>query len=699
MNLEGKRILVIGGTGSLGQALVSRLLKGEMGRPAKVVVFSRDEAKQHLMRIGYLRRPAATEEVAFVNGREVLAFRIGDVRDYASVLHNIREADVVFNTAAMKQVPSCEYSPFEGVLTNVVGPQNIVRAIREHNLPVELVVGISTDKACKPVNVMGMTKALQERIYAQANLGNTQTRFVCVRYGNVVASRGSVIPLFLEQIRTGGPVTITLESMTRFLLTLDRAVDAVFEAVRSALPGETYVPKVPAAKVIDIARCLINGTNVPIVFTGIRPGEKIHESLVSEEECFRTIERNGYYVILPILPELRNGSIEQSTLESEYSSNDGVIGLNELEQLLAVYRDGMREKWQESESRESDGLFSPTLKAFVRRSVDRRDTMAEIAPVKDDPLVSVVIPCYNRETFIADAIDSALAQTHQNLEILVVNDGSSDGTETVIKRYLNDPRVRYFKHETNRGIPAARNTAIRHAQGEYVALLDSDDMWLPTKTEAQLRVFSRDLASRVGLVWSDAYFKDNLGNTETRGASVPDDIESLTAESVLKQLFLQNFIIAQTVMVRRSCFEKVGLFDEKLTGGSDDCDLWLRLAPHFRFAYIPIPLAVARLHGGNFSAMDRHFQDHLVIIAKAVSQNPELAALKPIHLNKLYYSLGMYYLEKGNWQEARSNLWRAIAVHPFRIKEVLAWALACCGSVGRIGLRTYRQASALERRV
>jgi FlaA1/EpsC-like NDP-sugar epimerase len=341
MDLTGKRVLVIGGTGSLGQALVSRLIKGEMGRPAKIIVFSRDEAKQYLMRMNYFRRPAATEEIAFMDGREILSFRIGDVRDYASVLYQLRDADVVFNASAMKQVPICEYAPFEGVLTNIVGAHNIVRAIRESDLSVELVVGISTDKACKPVNVMGMTKAIQERIFAQANLGATGTRFACVRYGNVVASRGSVVPLFLEQIRAGGPVTVTLDTMTRFLMTLDKAVDTVFAAARSALPGETYIPRVPSARVIDVARVLINGRKIPIIVTGIRPGEKIHEILVSEEECFRTIDRDGYYVILPILPELRKAPLEQATLQSEYSSNNGLVGMKELEHLLAPYRDGM----------------------------------------------------------------------------------------------------------------------------------------------------------------------------------------------------------------------------------------------------------------------------------------------------------------------------------------------------------------------
>jgi len=214
--LEGKRILIAGGTGSLGKALVTRLLTGEMGRPSKIIVFSRDEAKQHEMRLEYLQRWAATDEIIYQNSKELLTFRIGDIRDPFSLSGAVREADVVFNAAAMKQVPTCEYFPFEAVQTNIVGAQNLVRVIRDSDTPAELVVGISTDKACKPINVMGMTKAVQERILIQANLECSQTRFVCVRYGNVVASRGSVVPLFLDQIREGRPVTITLKEMTGF---------------------------------------------------------------------------------------------------------------------------------------------------------------------------------------------------------------------------------------------------------------------------------------------------------------------------------------------------------------------------------------------------------------------------------------------------------------------------------------------------
>ena len=235
--LEGKRILVTGGTGSLGQTLVKRLLAGELGKPARVTVFSRDEAKQHYMRLDYLHRKTATDDVIYQNSQDLLNFRIGDVRDYPALLAAMRDADVVFHAAALKQVPSCEYFPFEAVQTNVFGAQNVVRAIRENRLSVETVVGISTDKACKPINVMGMTKALQERILIEANLDCADTNFVCVRYGNVIASRGSIVPLFVELIRKNKPVTVTLEEMTRFLLSLNKAVDTVFAAIDNLVKG------------------------------------------------------------------------------------------------------------------------------------------------------------------------------------------------------------------------------------------------------------------------------------------------------------------------------------------------------------------------------------------------------------------------------------------------------------------------------
>ena len=335
--LSNKTILVTGGTGSLGKVLIRRLLSGEMGTLKKVIVLSRDEAKQHEMRVSYLNSRAPTDEVIYNNFRRLLEFRIGDVRDFHSVASALQGADVVFNAAALKQVPSCEYFPYEAVMTNISGPENIVRAIRELRLPVETVIGISTDKACKPVNVMGMTKALQERIFLTANIDCPKTRFICVRYGNVLASRGSVIPLFHEQIRAGGPVTITTADMTRFLLSLDQAVDTIFAALKEARRGETYIPRVPSAKVTDIAQCLIGNRLIKTSITGIRPGEKIHEILVSEEEANRTIRRGNYYVIQSILPELCEPGENNTPLGREFSSKDNVMAPEYLAETLKKY--------------------------------------------------------------------------------------------------------------------------------------------------------------------------------------------------------------------------------------------------------------------------------------------------------------------------------------------------------------------------
>jgi UDP-glucose 4-epimerase len=246
----------------------------------------------------------------------------------------LRDADVVFNAAALKQVPACEYFPFEAVRTNIEGPENIVRAIRENKLPVDTVVGISTDKACKPVNVMGMTKAIQERVFITANLSCPKTRFVCVRYGNVLASRGSVIPLFHDQIRNGGPVTITTENMTRFLLALDQAVDTVFAALKGAKRGETYIPRVPAANMLDLARALIGDRKIEIKITGIRPGEKIDEIMISEEELYRTVDRVKYYAIQSILPELRSGEEKPAELKGEFSSATDLMNFEQICQML-----------------------------------------------------------------------------------------------------------------------------------------------------------------------------------------------------------------------------------------------------------------------------------------------------------------------------------------------------------------------------
>ena len=299
---NNKIVVVTGGTGSLGTVLTRSLLSGASGTPKKIIVFSRDEAKQHFMRLEYENMEKATDEIIYNNFERLLEFRIGDIRDYHSVCSALKNANIVINAAALKQVPSCEYFPFEAVQTNIVGAENIMRVIHENNFPIETVVGVSTDKACKPVNVMGMSKAIQERVFTAANITVTATRFICVRYGNVLASRGSAIPLFQEQIRNGGPVTITTEQMTRFLLPLEQAVETVFAAVKMANPGETFIPKVPSARIKDVAKALIGNRKIDITFTGIRPGEKVHEILISDEEAWHTYERDDYYVIQPMLP-------------------------------------------------------------------------------------------------------------------------------------------------------------------------------------------------------------------------------------------------------------------------------------------------------------------------------------------------------------------------------------------------------------
>ena len=331
---EGKRVLITGGTGSLGQALTRRLMTGAEGIPESVTIFSRDEAKQHYMRLDFMHRNAATDEVIFENSQQRLRFRIGDVRDYSALARVVHDADIVFGAAALKQVPSCEYFPWEATRTNIEGAANLVRAISELDLQVETVVGISTDKACKPVNVMGMTKAIQERVFIDGNLHRPATRFVCARYGNVLASRGSVVPLFLDQIKAGGPVTITTADMTRFLLTLDDAVDTILAAVRSADPGDTFIPRCRSAKMTDLAAQLIGERRIETVITGIRPGEKIHEILISEEEATRTVDGpEGYFAVKAMLPELA-GPVDDPALVGDYSSSTSLMTSSELGDFL-----------------------------------------------------------------------------------------------------------------------------------------------------------------------------------------------------------------------------------------------------------------------------------------------------------------------------------------------------------------------------
>lgn len=334
MIFQDKKVLITGGTGSLGKTLVRYIMSGKWGEPTKIIVFSRDEDKQHSMKLEWKNIKVATDEVFYSNYEEVVDFRIGDVRDFDSINEAVRDSHMVIHAAALKQVPVCEYFPGESIKTNVMGAQNLVRAAKANEDRVEVVLGVSTDKACKPVNNYGMCKAMQERLLVQANLDSVRTKFICVRYGNVIASRGSVIPLFKEQIRNGGPVTITMKDMTRFWLTLDTAVAIIFDALHSAQPGDIYVPDVPSANVADLAEVMIGDRKVGTEVTGIRPGEKLHEILISEEEITRTIKRDDYFVICPILPELQREKIESPVLDREFSSAAHVMNKNTLTSFL-----------------------------------------------------------------------------------------------------------------------------------------------------------------------------------------------------------------------------------------------------------------------------------------------------------------------------------------------------------------------------
>ena len=281
--LSGKTVFVTGGTGSFGKIMVSVLAKTGV---RKIIVFSRDEEKQSSMRFEF-----SDPRIKFI---------IGDVRDYGRLLESIpRETDLLYHAAALKQVPFCEEHPYEAFSTNVIGAHNVKRAALEKR--VRLCIAISTDKAVKPVNVMGMTKALQERIFSRASVEHKETGFVCVRYGNVIGSRGSVVPLFKNLLAANKPLRVTHPEMTRFWLTLPEAVSLIFTASKYARSGEILVKKLPACFVVDLARTMmaLNNTETTIEFTGVRPGEKIHETLVSEEEMVRTRDSDGVFVIQP----------------------------------------------------------------------------------------------------------------------------------------------------------------------------------------------------------------------------------------------------------------------------------------------------------------------------------------------------------------------------------------------------------------
>jgi UDP-N-acetylglucosamine 4,6-dehydratase/5-epimerase len=279
---KDKTILITGGTGSFGNAVIERFLRMDIGQ---IRVFSRDEKKQEDMRI------------AFSDGR--VRFFIGDVREYRSVAEAVKGVHFIFHAAALKQVPSCEFYPMEAVRTNVLGADNVVTAAVEHG--VERLIVLSTDKAVYPINAMGMSKALMEKITIAKSrmLGPNDAILCATRYGNVMASRGSVIPLFIEQLKTGRELTITDPNMTRFLMSLEDSVDLVLFAYEHGRQGDIFVQKAPACTVGDLAEALrvLSGASNPIKTIGTRHGEKLFESLVSREEMARTEDLGRFYRI------------------------------------------------------------------------------------------------------------------------------------------------------------------------------------------------------------------------------------------------------------------------------------------------------------------------------------------------------------------------------------------------------------------
>lgn len=310
---QNKTVFITGGTGSFGSFFVKEILKEN---PRQVIVYSRDEDKQYSL------------QFELKEYKNKLQFVIGDVRDLTNLEKSMRGADYVIHAAALKQIPSTEYNIFEAVKTNILGAQNVVDAAIFSGVP--KVLSISTDKAVEPINVMGMTKGIQERIFTLANkqAGSKKTRFASVRYGNVLESHGSIIPLFKKQIAQGGPLTITDKNMTRFVLTLKQATQLVFTALNKMKGGEIFIPIISPLKIADLAEVMIEETkpkNKKIVEIGVRPGEKLHETLISPIESLKAIKKANYYIILPQI-ELGNTGFNYKmtnykTKEFRYSSD------------------------------------------------------------------------------------------------------------------------------------------------------------------------------------------------------------------------------------------------------------------------------------------------------------------------------------------------------------------------------------------
>lgn len=331
---KNKVLLITGGTGSFGNAVLRRFLDTDIG---EIRIFSRDEKKQDDMRKKFQS--------------DKLKFYIGDVRDYQSISNAMRGVDYVYHGAALKQVPSCEFYPLEAVKTNVIGTENVLEAAIAYN--VERVVCLSTDKAVYPINAMGISKAMMEKVIVakSRNLEHTNTTICCTRYGNVMASRGSVIPLFIRQVVNGDPITITDPSMTRFMMTLDDAVDLVLHAFQHGENGDIFVQKAPAATIDVLVKALLEMLNAPnhqVNVIGTRHGEKHYEALCSREEMFIAQEQGEYYRVpadnrdLNYSKYFEEGDKDLSAIEDYNSHNTERLTVEEMKQLLRKL-DFMRE--------------------------------------------------------------------------------------------------------------------------------------------------------------------------------------------------------------------------------------------------------------------------------------------------------------------------------------------------------------------
>ena len=327
VNWPQELILVTGGTGSFGKKFVEIMLRDY--QPHRLVVFSRDELKQHEMRTSGFDHPS-------------LRYFIGDVRDVERLKRALSGVTVVVHAAALKQVPACEYNPFEAIQTNIMGGRNVIDASIDQG--VRRILALSTDKAVNPINLYGATKLCAEKVFVQANAyaGARNTRFSCARYGNVVGSRGSVIPVFLEQ-RRRGKITITDPRMTRFWLTLEQGVKFVIRCLEQMHGGEIFVPKIPSMRLADLAETIAPGCQVEYI--GIRPGEKLHEVLVSEDESRQTVETEDMFVIQPSHPWWKSENWDNAKPLAEgfrYSSdtNDRWLTRRELEELVTPETSG-----------------------------------------------------------------------------------------------------------------------------------------------------------------------------------------------------------------------------------------------------------------------------------------------------------------------------------------------------------------------